>query len=86
MRVVAEGAESTTSIDEPTVAALAAEVKAANKRRLAGWIERHHGIVVDPAGLFDVQVKRMHEYKRQLLNVLHIVARYQAILDRKSVV
>ena len=55
-------------------------VKRANKARLAALIERRCGVVVDPASLFDVQVKRIHEYKRQLLNVLHVVTRYQAIL------
>jgi starch phosphorylase len=55
-------------------------VKRANKARLAVLIERKTGVVVDPASLFDVQVKRIHEYKRQLLNVLHAVTRYQAIL------
>jgi starch phosphorylase len=55
-------------------------IKRANKARLAALIERRTGTVVDPASLFDVQVKRIHEYKRQLLNVLHAVTRYQAIL------
>jgi len=55
-------------------------VKRANKNRLAALIERKTGVIVDPASLFDVQVKRIHEYKRQLLNVLHAVTRYQAIL------
>ena len=55
-------------------------VKRANKNRLAALIERRTGVIVDPASLFDVQVKRIHEYKRQLLNVLHAVTRYQAIL------
>jgi len=55
-------------------------IKRANKTRLAHLIERKTGIVVDPGTLFDVQVKRIHEYKRQLLNVLHAVTRYQAIL------
>ena len=55
-------------------------VKRANKARLAEHIARATGIAVDPASLFDVQVKRIHEYKRQLLNVLHVVARYHAIL------
>ncbi|MBL8331270.1 MAG: glycogen/starch/alpha-glucan phosphorylase [Rubrivivax sp.] len=55
-------------------------VKQANKQRLAQYIRRSVGIEVDPASLFDVQVKRIHEYKRQLLNVLHVVSRYQAIL------
>ena len=55
-------------------------IKRANKARLAHLIERRTGVVVDPSTLFDVQVKRIHEYKRQLLNVLHAVTRYQAIL------
>ncbi|MDZ4162619.1 MAG: glycogen/starch/alpha-glucan phosphorylase [Burkholderiales bacterium] len=54
--------------------------KAQNKRRLAEVIARETGVVVDPESLFDVQVKRMHEYKRQLLNVLHVITRYQQIL------
>ncbi len=60
-------------------------VKRANKQRLAAYIQNATGVVVDPASLFDVQVKRIHEYKRQLLNVLQIVARYQAmLLDPKA--
>ncbi len=57
-----------------------AAVKAANKARLAAYIAKTTGITVDPTSLFDVQVKRIHEYKRQLLNVLHVITRYQAIL------
>ncbi|MEY3294083.1 MAG: glycogen phosphorylase GlgP, partial [Pseudomonadota bacterium] len=57
-----------------------AAVKQGNKRRLAEHIRAATGIVVDPTSLFDVQVKRIHEYKRQLLNVLQVVARYQAML------
>lgn len=56
------------------------KAKQANKARLADYIRRELGIAINPASLFDVQVKRIHEYKRQLLNVLHVVARYQAIL------
>lgn len=56
-------------------------VKRANKLRLANYMERTTGIRVSPDSLFDVQVKRIHEYKRQLLNVLHVVTRYQAILS-----
>ena len=55
-------------------------VKQANKQRLAALIHRSTGITVKPAALFDVQVKRIHEYKRQLLNVLQVVTRYRAIL------
>ena len=55
-------------------------VKQQNKQRLAALIHQATGITVDPASLFDVQVKRIHEYKRQLLNLLHVVTRYRAIL------
>ena len=55
-------------------------IKHTNKVRLAHLIEKTTGITVSPDSLFDVQVKRIHEYKRQLLNVLHVVGRYQAIL------
>lgn len=55
-------------------------IKLANKQRLAALIEQTTGVKVNPESLFDVQVKRIHEYKRQLLNVLHVVWRYQAIL------
>ena len=56
------------------------QTKRANKVRLASLIRRELGITVDPNSLFDVHIKRVHEYKRQLLNVLHVVSRYQAIL------
>ena len=58
-----------------------AAAKRRNKERLASQIELKTGIRVNPDALFDVQIKRIHEYKRQLLNALQIVARYQAILD-----
>lgn len=55
------------------------QVKAANKQRLAHRIQTHCGVGFDPQALFDVQVKRIHEYKRQLLNALHIVYLYDRI-------
>ena len=70
-----------SQVDDVALVERFAAVKLANKQRLAAWLERQLGIVVNPHSLFDVQVKRIHEYKRQLLNVLHVVARYHAILD-----
>ena len=59
-----------------------ARVKRHNKEVLAGLIEKRNGIKVDPDALFDVQIKRIHEYKRQLLNILEAVALYLAIKQR----
>ena len=56
-------------------------VKRANKERLSGFISRSYGIVVDPDSIFDIQVKRLHMYKRQLLNVMHIIDLYNRICD-----
>ncbi len=56
-----------------------AAIKLDNKRRLAQVIQRRVGVEVDPASLFDVQVKRIHEYKRQLLNLLYVITRYNRI-------
>jgi starch phosphorylase len=64
-----------------TVQAAFIKAKRANKERLAALVRRELGIVIDPASLFDVHIKRIHEYKRQLLNLLHVVSRYQAIVD-----
>jgi starch phosphorylase len=55
-------------------------VKRGNKEKLAALIRKQLGPVVNPDSLFDIQIKRIHEYKRQLLNVLHVIARYQAIV------
>ena len=54
--------------------------KLKNKQRLIKWVASNMGIALNPASLFDVQVKRIHEYKRQLLNVLHVITRYNRIL------
>ncbi|MDX1670880.1 MAG: glycogen/starch/alpha-glucan phosphorylase [Balneolaceae bacterium] len=56
-----------------------AEIKTANKQRLAGYIEREMGVQVDPDSMFDIQIKRIHEYKRQLLAALHVVTLYNRI-------
>jgi starch phosphorylase len=55
------------------------QVKRRNKENLALLIREHTGVVVDPASLFDIQVKRIHEYKRQHLNVLHIITLYNRL-------
>jgi glycogen phosphorylase len=55
-------------------------VKIANKQKLALYVKQVTGITISPDSLYDVQIKRIHEYKRQLLNVLHVIARYQRIL------
>jgi glycogen phosphorylase len=57
------------------------KTKRANKERLAALVRRELGVVVDAGSLFDVHIKRIHEYKRQLLNLLHVVARWQAIVE-----
>ena len=55
------------------------EIKRKNKERLAAYILAHNGITVDPDSIFDCQVKRLHEYKRQLLNILHVMYLYDQI-------
>ena len=56
-------------------------IKFKNKERLAAYIKEHNGVEVDPRSIFDVQVKRLHEYKRQLLNILHVMYLYNQIKD-----
>jgi len=56
-------------------------IKYQNKVRLAKYIKEHNGIDVDPRSIFDVQVKRLHEYKRQLLNILHVMYLYNQIKE-----
>ena len=53
------------------------QIKADNKKAFAAWVARESGVILNTNALFDVQVKRLHEYKRQLLNVLHIIYLYQ---------
>ena len=57
------------------------EIKYQNKVRLAKYIKKHNGIDVDPNSIFDVQVKRLHEYKRQLMNILHIMYLYNQLKE-----
>jgi starch phosphorylase len=65
--------------DDPAFQARFAAVRMANKEALARVILERTGVAVDPAGLFDTQIKRIHEYKRQLLNILETIALHQAI-------
>jgi len=60
------------------------EIKYRNKLRLASYIKEHNGIDVDPNSIFDVQVKRLHEYKRQLLNILHVMYLYNQLKENPS--
>ncbi len=57
------------------------QIKYLNKLRLAEYISEHNGIDVDPRSIFDVQVKRLHEYKRQLMNILHVMYLYNKIKE-----
>ena len=65
--------------EDPDFRARFAAAKAANKRRLADWLRTAHGVAVDPEAMFDVQIKRIHEYKRQLLNILEAIALWNEI-------
>ena len=58
--------------DDPQALEEFRQIKFKNKERLAAYIKEHNGVEVDPRSIFDVQVKRLHEYKRQLLNILHV--------------
>ena len=60
-------------------------IRQANKEKLAAYIQRCNGISVNTQSIFDVQVKRLHEYKRQLLNVLHIIHLYNQLRDNPSI-
>ncbi|MFR9308581.1 MAG: glycogen/starch/alpha-glucan family phosphorylase, partial [Lachnospiraceae bacterium] len=59
-------------------------IKYRNKLRLAKYIKQHNGIDVDPRSIFDVQVKRLHEYKRQLMNILHVMYLYNQLKDNPN--
>ena len=65
--------------DDATVYSHLEAIKLQNKQRLADYIRTKNGINVDPTSLFDVQAKRLHEYKRQLLNALHIYDLYRRV-------
>ena len=59
-------------------------IKYQNKLRLAAYIKEHNGVDVDPRSIFDVQVKRLHEYKRQLMNILHVMFLYNQLKDNPT--
>ncbi|MCF0130609.1 MAG: glycogen/starch/alpha-glucan phosphorylase [Pseudobutyrivibrio sp.] len=70
-----------TYVDDPKAQAEFMHIKYQNKERLAKYILEHNGVEVDPNSIFDVQVKRLHEYKRQLLNILHVMYLYNQIKE-----
>ena len=61
------------------------QIKFKNKERLAAYIKEHNGVEVDPRSIFDVQVKRLHEYKRQLLNILHVMYLYNQLKEHPEI-
>lgn len=67
--------------DDKAVIAELQQVKQANKARLFDYIEETLDVTINPNSLVDTQIKRIHEYKRQLMNILHVIARYNAILE-----
>ncbi|MCK3656929.1 glycogen phosphorylase [Pasteurellaceae bacterium Macca] len=73
-----------TFADNAEVQAEIAAVKVENKRKLADYIQQTQGITLNPEAIFDVQIKRIHKYKRQQLNVLHIIALYNRILKNPN--
>ncbi|WGE42682.1 glycogen/starch/alpha-glucan phosphorylase [Actinobacillus equuli] len=71
-------------VDDADVQAEISAVKYENKRKLADYVEKNLGIKLNPEAIFDVQVKRIHKYKRQQLNVLHIITLYNRILKNPN--
>jgi starch phosphorylase len=69
------------AVDEPAFLTAWHEVQLVNKRTLAALVRARTGVVVDPESMFDVQVKRIHEYKRQHLNLLHVITLYQRMRE-----
>ena len=70
--------------NDPAVLEKLKKIKLENKKRLAAYVKQQNGVVIDPNSIFDCQVKRMHEYKRQLLNGLHILSTYQWLRENPN--
>ncbi len=71
--------------DDPAFQEEFAKIKYNNKVRLSEYIKKHNGIEINPDSIFDVQAKRLHEYKRQLLNVLHILSEYNRLVENPNI-
>lgn len=70
--------------DDKTVLQRLEKIKRANKLKMVDYIKKHNGVTVDPDSIFDVQVKRLHEYKRQLMNALHILSTYRWLRENPN--
>lgn len=73
-----------TYVDSEEDQKLFMAIKQHNKERLADYIKEHEGITVDPHSIFDIQVKRLHEYKRQLMNILHVMYLYNQLKEHSD--
>lgn len=69
---------------DTTVLDRLSQVKRENKERIANYVKKHNNIILNPDSIFDVQVKRLHEYKRQHLNALHIISLYQQLKENPN--
>ena len=72
-------------MDDPGFRSECQKIKLANKQDLAAYIQTQTGVTVNPETIFDVQVKRLHEYKRQHLNLLHIITLYNRIKHDRDI-
>ena len=70
--------------DDKTVLEQLQQIKHENKVRLADYVAKANGVYVSPDSIFDIQIKRLHEYKRQLLNVLHILYLYNKLKENPN--
>jgi len=70
--------------DEPDFLAALGKIKRSNKGQLSNWVRKELGVSLDPSAIFDVQVKRLHEYKRQLMAVLYVIMKYNRLVNDAS--